>query len=119
MAKKSQFKESFLLIPGNSGVNPEKWSSAIILEGKDYPFLNIQVIPTTPADRASIHKELLKTHGFVIEAPGREDFCVVQAGGGRTIEVNRKNYREVILAIRRNLEDAAAYWAENHPKKDY
>ena len=117
MAKKSQFKESFLLIPAKPGMGSESGTSAILLEGQEYPYLNIQVIPTNPQNRSAIHEALKRTHGFVIEAPGREDFCVVQAGGGKSVEINQSNFNEVVIAIRKNLEEAAAYWAEKHPVK--
>lgn len=117
MTKKTQFKENFILIPAKAGMRNEDATSAIILEGQDYPFLNIQVIPTDPANRATIHEALKRTHGFIIEAPGREDFCVVQAGGGKSIEINKRNFNEVAIAIRKSLEEAAAYWAEKHSVK--
>lgn len=88
-----------------------------ILTSNEYPWMNIQVLEFQEEDFDRVEKLMKERHEHMTSAPGRRDFCCIQAGGGTpehpTIEVNDTNWREVKEAIYGCMEEAALYWAEN------
>ncbi len=88
-----------------------------ILTSNEYPWMNIQVLEFPEKDFEKVNKTLKERQEYVTVAPGRRDFCCIQAGGGTpehpTIEVNDDNWAEVGKALRSCQEEAALYWAEN------
>lgn len=81
-----------------------------ILEGEDYPYMNIQIV-STPADaREKMIETLRRTH-VVAVVEGRNDFVAIQAGGGKKpIDINQQNHKEVMAALMDCLSYAAAWW---------
>lgn len=88
-----------------------------LLTANEYPWMNCQVIPTSPEIRDTILSELAAREEYVCHAAGRIDFCVIQAGGGSpehpTIEINDENWEEVDSALCECMQAAADFWAAN------
>lgn len=88
-----------------------------MLTSNEYPWMNIQVLEFPEEEFDRVRQTMKERHEYMSAAPGRRDFCCIQAGGGTpdhpTIEVNDVNWREVGKAIRDCLTEAALYWAEN------
>ncbi len=88
-----------------------------ILTSNEYPWMNIQVLEFPEEDFDKVQNIMKERHEHMTVAPGRRDFCCIQAGGGTpehpTIEVNDANWKEVKEAIYGCMEEAAIYWAEN------
>lgn len=88
-----------------------------LLTSNEYPWMNIQVLEFPEEDYERVRMLMQERHEMMAVAPGRTDFCCIQAGGGTpehpTIEVNAENWREVGEALRDCLKEAAVYWAEN------
>jgi len=86
-----------------------------LLTSNEYPYMNIQIIPTPPDQRQDILDELHRRHEIVAFADGRMDFCAIQAGGGTpdhpTIPINSSNYKEVVRSLRECLQAAADFWS--------
>ncbi len=86
-----------------------------LLTANEYPWMNVQIIPTPPHQRDTILEQLHRNYGFVASVEGRTDFVAVQAGGGTeehpTIEINAQNYRQVGIILSECLQAAADYWA--------
>lgn len=86
-----------------------------LLTSNEYPYMNVQVIPTPPDQRQTILDELHRRHEIVAFANGRTDFCAIQAGGGTpehpTIPITPNNHKAVAFALRRCLQAAADFWA--------
>lgn len=93
-------------------------SDCTILEGEDYPYMNIQIV-STPADaREKIIETLRRTH-VVAVVEGRNDFVAIQAGGGKkSIDINQQNYKEVIASLMDCLSYAAAWWVSPDEPED-
>ena len=93
-------------------------SDCTILEGEDYPYMNIQIV-STPADaREKIIETLRRTH-VVAVVEGRNDFVAIQAGGGKKpIDINQQNHKEVMAALMDCLCYAAAWWASPDDPED-
>ena len=73
-------------------------SDCTILEGEDYPYMNIQIV-STPADAREKIIETLRRDHTVAVVEGRNDFVAIQAGGGKkSIDINQQNYKEVIAS---------------------
>lgn len=91
-----------------------------LLTSNEYPYMNIQVIPTPPHIRDEVMDELNRQHHTVITSDGRTDFCVIQAGGGTpehpTIHIDQNNYREVAATLLECMQAAADFWASNGEK---
>jgi hypothetical protein len=89
-----------------------------LLTSNEFPWMNCQVIPMDPDERATIMAELRARQEYVVHAAGREDFCVIQAGGGTpehpTIEITADNADAVDRAICECMQAAADFWAANH-----
>lgn len=89
-----------------------------VLTANEYPWMNIQIVPTAPHQRDMILK-LLQGQGHTIaEVEGRQDFVAIQAGGGTpehpTIEITAQNYRQVSVILRECLKAGAEWWAKEH-----
>lgn len=85
-------------------------SDCTILEGEDYPYMNIQIV-STPADAREKIIETLRRDHTVAVVDGRKDFVAIQAGGGKkSIDINQQNYKEVMAALMDCLSYAAAWW---------
>lgn len=93
-------------------------SDCTILEGEDYPYMNIQIV-STPADaREKIIETLRRTH-VVAVVEGRNDFVAIQAGGGKKpIDINQQNHKEVMAALMDCLSYAAAWWVSPDDPED-
>ena len=88
-----------------------------LLTSGEYPYMNVQIVPTPAEARLAILDELRRRHEIVAFAAGRTDFCAIQAGGGTpehpTIPVDASNSRDVVLALRQCLQAAADFWASH------
>lgn len=93
-------------------------SDCTILEGEDYPYMNIQIV-STPADiREKIIETLRRDHTVAV-VEGRNDFVAIQAGGGKkSIDINQQNYKEVIASLMDCLSYAAAWWVSPDEPED-
>jgi hypothetical protein len=93
-------------------------SACTILEGEDYPYMNIQIV-STPADiREKIIETLRRDHTVVV-VDGHTDFVAIQAGGGKKpIDINQQNHKEVMAALMDCLSYAAAWWASPDKPED-
>lgn len=93
-------------------------SDCTILEGEDYPYMNIQIV-STPADiREKIIETLRRDHTVAV-VDGRKDFVAIQAGGGKkSIDINQQNYKEVIASLMDCLSYAAAWWVSPDEPED-
>ena len=100
-----------------AGVDGHK-PACTILEGEDYPYMNIQIV-STPADiREKIIETLRRDHTVVV-VDGHTDFVTIQAGGGKKpIEINQQNHKEVMAALMDCLSYAAAWWASPDKPED-
>lgn len=91
-----------------------------LLTANEYPYMNIQIVPTPPQQRDMVLEALRKRGGWVMQAAGHDEFVAIQAGGHHPeqadIEITQQNYHEVIAAMRDCLQSAADFWAENHHK---
>ncbi len=100
-----------------SQVQGEHGHSFPLLTANEYPWANIQIVPTPSHQRDMVLDALRRRGGHICFASGREDFCAIQAGGGHpdhpTIEITAQNYREVAQALNDCMQAAADYWAEN------
>ena len=89
-----------------------------LLTANEYPYMNIQIIPTPPQQRDMIIDALRRRGGWIIQAEGRTDFVAIQAGGHHPdqpdIEINSLNYREVAASLHECMQAAADYWASTH-----
>ena len=76
-----------------------------LLTANEYPYMNIQIIPTPPQQR-----------DMIIDALRRR--VAIQAGGHHPdqpdIEINSLNYREVAASLHECMQAAADYWASTH-----
>lgn len=96
------------------GVKP----ACTILEGENYPYMNIQIV-STPADIREKIIETLRRGRVVAVVDGRKDFVVIQAGGGKKpIDINQQNHKEVMAALMDCLSYAAAWWASPDKPED-
>lgn len=90
-----------------------------LLTANQYPWMNVQIIPTPDSQRTLILDALNKRGGGVATVDGRTDFVAIQAGGGTdehpTIPITRQNYQQVAAILRDCLQAAADYWAATHP----
>lgn len=100
-----------------AGIDGRK-PTCTILEGEDYPYMNIQIV-STPADiREKIIETLRRDHTVVV-VDGRKDFVAIQAGGGKKpIDINQQNHKEVMAALMDCLSYAAAWWASPDKPED-
>ncbi len=100
-----------------SQVQGEHGHSFPLLTANEYPWMNVQIVPTPPHQRDIIMDALRRRGGRVCMAEGRQDFVAIQSGGGSkehpTIEVTAENYREVADALLACQQAAADFWAEN------
>lgn len=96
------------------GVKP----ACTILEGENYPYMNIQIV-STPADiREKIIETLRRDHTVAV-VDGRKDFVAIQAGGGKkSIDINQQNHRDVMAALMDCLCYSAAWWASPDKPED-
>lgn len=96
------------------GVKP----ACTILEGENYPYMNIQIV-STPADiREKIIDTLRRDHTVAVVG-GRKDFVAIQAGGGKkSIDINQQNHKEVMASLMDCLSYAAAWWASPDKPED-
>lgn len=93
-------------------------SDCTILEGEDYPYMNIQIV-STPADAREKIIETLRRDHTVAVVDGRKDFVAIQAGGGKkSIDINQQNYKEVIASLMDCLSYAAAWWVSPDEPED-
>ena len=93
-------------------------SDCTILEGEDYPYMNIQIV-STPADAREKIIETLRRDHTVAVVEGRNDFVAIQAGGGKkSIDINQQNYKEVMDSLMDCLSYAAAWWASPDDPED-
>lgn len=92
-----------------------------LLTSNEYPWMNIQIIPTPDEDIERILAELKKQGGWIAKAEGRDDFVAIHAGGGTkehpTIKITQQNVNEVCDAMQDCLWTAAEWWAKNGNKK--
>lgn len=96
----------------------EKKPACTILEGEDYPYMNIQIV-STPADIREKIIETLRRGRVVAVVDGRKDFVAIQAGGGKKpIDINQQNHQEVMAALMDCLSYAAAWWASPDNPED-
>ena len=93
-------------------------SDCTILEGENYPYMNIQIV-STPADiREKIIETLRRDHTVAV-VEGRNDFVAIQAGGGKkSIDINQQNHNEVMAALMDCLCYAAAWWVSPDNPED-
>ena len=89
-----------------------------LLTANEYPWMNIQIVPTPEGQRDMILDVLRRRGGAVAQVPGRQDFVAIQAGGGTkehpTIEITAENYRQVSVILRECLKAGAEWWAKEH-----
>lgn len=89
-----------------------------LLTANEYPWMNIQIVPTPESQRDMILDVLRRRGGAVAQVPGRQDFVAIQAGGGTpehpTIEITAQNYRQVSVILRECLKAGAEWWAKEH-----
>lgn len=89
-----------------------------VLTANEYPWMNIQIVPTPEGQRDMILDVLRRRGGAVAQVPGRQDFVAIQAGGGTpehpTIEITAQNYRQVSVILRECLKAGAEWWAKEH-----
>lgn len=92
-----------------------------LLTANEYPWMNIQIVPTPEGQRDMILDVLRRRGGAVAQVPGRQDFVAIQAGGGTkehpTIEITAENYRQVAAILKDCLEQGAQWWAREHELK--
>ncbi len=86
-----------------------------LLTSNEYPWMNVQIVPTPSHQRDMILEHLQRHHGMVASSQGRTDFVAIQAGGGTeehpTISINAQNFRQVGVVLGDCLQAAADYWA--------
>lgn len=106
-----RYKYSFSV----SQVQGEYGHTYPLLTANEYPWMNIQIVPTPDHQREIIMEALHRRGGGVATAQWRTDFAAIQAGGGTTdhptIEINAQNYQQVALTLRDCLQAAADFWA--------
>ena len=82
-----------------------------LLTANQYPWMNVQIVPTPSAQRTLILDALNKRGGGVATVDGRTDFVAIHP----TISITRQNYQQVAAILRDCLQAAADYWAATHP----
>lgn len=87
-----------------------------VITALTYPYMNCQVIPTTPDVFDAVLSRLTE-RGWVAYVPDRKDFLVIHIGGGKEISITQQNVERVALDMQECLREAAIYWANNNPIK--
>lgn len=104
-----------------SEVKGEHGHAFPLLTANEYPWMNIQIVPTSEGQRDMIMEALRRRGGSVAQVAGRNDFVAIQAGGGTdehpTVEITAQNYRQVAAIINDSLQAGADFWAEYSAKK--
>ena len=86
-----------------------------LLTANEYPWMNVQIIPTPDSQRSLILEALKKRGGGVATVDGRTDFVAIQAGGGTDEHPTISITQQVAAILRDCLQAAADYWAATHP----
>lgn len=93
----------------------------ILLEAQQWPWTVVQVIPTTPDNRADIVARLRQRHDTFAVHDYDSSFVVVHVGGGTQggrrpdwrVDITQDNYRAVYQVICEQVAQAAV-WAKTN-----
>lgn len=83
----------------------------VVLTSNEYPYMNIQIVPTPEGQRDEIIRKLNDTR-WVVAVWGRYDFVAIHAGGGKRVKLTQGNYKDVVAAMKECLIAGAAWWAQ-------
>lgn len=87
-----------------------------VLEAAESPYTVCQVVTFDPEKEDTTLAILRTRGGWIEQAPGRHDFAVIHAGGGRKVTITPANQHEIMAQLHQQLRDAAQYWADHGPE---
>lgn len=98
-------------------VNADLGNYCIWLVSNEPPRFNSQVVEFKDRDAEEVIETLKRRGGYVCLAAGRNDFCVIHAGGRPPgcppIKITPDNYRRIVRSLRECMQAAANFWAGN------
>jgi len=88
-----------------------------MIECKTWPYLNIQVLSTTP-DRFDEDVSTVKSRAMCGYIDTDRTFILMHAGGEQHVDITQENYRQVLDGMNAIMRAAVKWWSQNRYKYD-